>query len=85
MYSARHSRNRGDRVGCRGLRPSTLPHHRTCGLLRNNAEWYRLLDLCGVTDTLIGDIDGLYHLGLFNDRLLLELKGTMAEAELHSD
>jgi DNA invertase Pin-like site-specific DNA recombinase len=50
---------------------------------RNNAEWYRLLDLCGVTDTLIGDEDGLYHPGLFNDRLLLGLKGTMAEAELH--
>lgn len=50
---------------------------------RNNAEWYRLLDLCGVTNTLIGDTDGLYHPGLFNDRLLLGLKGTMAEAELH--
>lgn len=50
---------------------------------RNNADWYRLLDLCGVTDTLIGDDDGLYHPGLFNDRLLLGLKGTMAEAELH--
>lgn len=52
-------------------------------LARNNAEWYRLLELCGVTDTLIGDLDGLYHPGLFNDRLLLGLKGTMAEAELH--
>jgi len=41
---------------------------------RNNADWYRLLDLCGVTDTLIGDEDGLYHAGLFNDRLLLGLK-----------
>ena len=50
---------------------------------RNNAEWYRLLDLCSVTDTLIGDSDGLYHPRLFNDRLLLGLKGTMAEAELH--
>jgi DNA invertase Pin-like site-specific DNA recombinase len=50
---------------------------------RNNAEWYRLLDLCAVTNTLIGDADGLYHPGLFNDRLLLGLKGTMAEAELH--
>lgn len=50
---------------------------------RNNADWYRLLDLCGLTDTLIGDEDGLYHPGLFNDRLLLGLKGTMAEAELH--
>jgi DNA invertase Pin-like site-specific DNA recombinase len=50
---------------------------------RNNADWYRLLDLCGMTDTLIGDSDGLYHPGLFNDRLLLGLKGTMSEAELH--
>ncbi len=50
---------------------------------RNNAEWYRLLDLCGITDTLIADSDGLYHPGDFNDRLLLGLKGTMSEAELH--
>jgi DNA invertase Pin-like site-specific DNA recombinase len=50
---------------------------------RNNAEWYRLLDLCGITNTLIGDGDGLYHPGMFNDRLLLGLKGTMSEAELH--
>src|SRR5437899_57594 len=50
---------------------------------RNNADWYRLLDLCGITDTLIGDSDGLYHPALFNDRLLLGLKGTMSEAELH--
>ncbi len=52
-------------------------------LARHNARWYRLLELCGVTDTLIADLDGLYHPGLFNDRLLLGLKGTMAEAELH--
>jgi len=52
-------------------------------LARNNADWYRLLDLCGLTDTLIGDADGLYHPALFNDRLLLGLKGTMSEAELH--
>ena len=52
-------------------------------LARNNADWYRLLDLCGMTDTLIGDADGLYHPGLFNDRLVLGLKGTMSEAELH--
>jgi DNA invertase Pin-like site-specific DNA recombinase len=50
---------------------------------RNNTEWYRLLDLCGVSDTLIGDEEGIYHPGLYNDRLLLGLKGTMAEAELH--
>jgi DNA invertase Pin-like site-specific DNA recombinase len=50
---------------------------------RNNADWYRLLDLCGITDTLIGDNDGLYHPNNFNDRLVLGLKGTMSEAELH--
>lgn len=52
-------------------------------LARNNCEWYRLLDFCGTTDTLIGDEDGIYHPGLYNDRLLLGLKGTMSEAELH--
>lgn len=52
-------------------------------LARNNADWYRLLELCGITDTLIGDNDGIYHPALFNDRLLLGLKGTMSEAELH--
>jgi hypothetical protein len=40
-------------------------------------------NFCGVTDTLIGDNDGVYHPALFNDRLLLGLKGTMSEAELH--
>jgi len=52
-------------------------------LARNNAEWYRLIDLAGFTDTLIGDADGVYHPAVFNDRLLLGLKGTMSEAELH--
>jgi DNA invertase Pin-like site-specific DNA recombinase len=52
-------------------------------LARNNADWYRLLDLAGLTDTLIGDADGVYHPALFNDRLLLGMKGTMSEAELH--
>ena len=52
-------------------------------LARNNSDWYRLLDLCSMTDTLIGDADGVYNPGLFNDRLLLGLKGTMSEAELH--
>src|SRR2546423_14416182 len=52
-------------------------------LARNNADWYRLLDLCGLTDTLIGDADGIYHPARFNDRLVLGLKGTMSEAELH--
>lgn len=52
-------------------------------LARNNADWYRLLELCGITNTLIGDSDGLYHPALFNDRILLGLKGTISEAELH--
>ncbi|HEX2713482.1 MAG TPA: recombinase family protein, partial [Candidatus Acidoferrales bacterium] len=50
---------------------------------RNNADWYRLFDLCCITDTLVGDSDGIYHPALFNDRLVLGLKGIMAEAELH--
>ena len=52
-------------------------------LARSNAEWYRLIDLAGFTDTLIGDADGIYHPAVFNDRLLLGLKGTMSEAELY--
>ena len=52
-------------------------------LARNNADWHRLIDLAGLTDTLIGDADGIYHPAIFNDRLLLGLKGTMSEAELH--
>jgi DNA invertase Pin-like site-specific DNA recombinase len=52
-------------------------------LARNNADWHRLIDLASIGDTLIGDADGIYHPGLFNDRLLLGLKGTMSEAELH--
>jgi DNA invertase Pin-like site-specific DNA recombinase len=52
-------------------------------LARNNTDWYRLLDLAGMTDTLIADADGVYHPAMFNDRLLLGMKGTMSEAELH--
>jgi DNA invertase Pin-like site-specific DNA recombinase len=52
-------------------------------LARSNADWYGLLDLCALTDTLIADSDGIYHPGLHNDRLVLGLKGTMSEAELH--
>lgn len=52
-------------------------------LARNNADWHRLIELAGLTDTLIADADGLYHPALFNDRLLLGLKGAMSEAELH--
>jgi len=52
-------------------------------LARNSADWHRLLELCGQTRTLILDEDGIYDPTGFNDRLLLGLKGTMSEAELH--
>jgi DNA invertase Pin-like site-specific DNA recombinase len=52
-------------------------------LARNSADWHRLLEICALTDTLILDEDGIYDPTHFNDRLLLGLKGTMSEAELH--
>ena len=52
-------------------------------LARSSVDWCRLLEICALTDTLILDEDGIYHPGDFNDRLLLGLKGTMSEAELH--
>jgi DNA invertase Pin-like site-specific DNA recombinase len=52
-------------------------------LARNCADWHRLLEICGLTRTLILDDEGLYDPGHFNDRLLLGLKGTISEAELH--
>lgn len=52
-------------------------------LARNSADWQRLLELCALTDTLILDEDGLYDCSDFNDRMLLGLKGTLSEAELH--
>jgi len=52
-------------------------------LARNNADWHRLLELAALTQTLILDEDGIYDPAHFNDRLLLGLKGTMSEAELH--
>jgi len=52
-------------------------------LARSSVDWHRLLEICALTDTLILDEDGLYDPAHFNDRLLLGLKGTMSEAELH--
>jgi len=52
-------------------------------LARNSADWHRLIELCALTATLILDEDGIYDPAEFNDRLLLGLKGTMSEAELH--
>jgi DNA invertase Pin-like site-specific DNA recombinase len=52
-------------------------------LARSNLDWHRLLELCALTHTLVIDADGCYDPGDFNDGLLLGLKGTMAQAELH--
>jgi len=52
-------------------------------LARSSADLQRLLEFCSLTDTLVIDADGIYDLQVFNDRLLLGLKGTMSEAELH--
>ena len=52
-------------------------------LARNSADWHRLLEICALAGTLILDEDGIYDPAHFNDRLLLGLKGTMSEAELH--
>ncbi len=57
--------------------------HEVSRLARNSTDWHRLLELCALADTLILDEDGLYNRAHFNDRLLLGLKGTMSEAELH--
>ena len=52
-------------------------------LARNSTDWHRLLEICALSETLILDEDGIYDPAHFNDRLLLGLKGTMSEAELH--
>src|SRR5206468_4003869 len=52
-------------------------------LARNSAEWYRLLELCALAGTLIADDSTIYDPRLFNDRLLLGLRGTISEVELH--
>ena len=52
-------------------------------LARSSKDWYQLLEICALFGTLIGDLDGIYDPSQYNDRLLLGLKGTMSEAELH--
>ena len=51
-------------------------------LARNNRDWHHLVDLCALTDTLVVDSDGIYNPRQVNDRLLLGLKGSMAEFEM---
>jgi DNA invertase Pin-like site-specific DNA recombinase len=52
-------------------------------LARNSRDWQKLLEICALTQTLILDEEGVYNPACFNDRLLLGLKGTISEAELH--
>src|SRR5437763_2482266 len=52
-------------------------------LARTGRDWHQLLELCSLAGTLLADPDGVYDPGAYNDRLLLGLKGTMSEAELH--
>jgi len=52
-------------------------------LARSCRDWHQLLEICALFDTLIADADGVYDPAQYNDRLLLGLKGTMSEAELH--
>ena len=65
----------GTPASCSGWRSRAWPE--------SSADWHRLLELCALSGTLILDEDGLYDPSQFNDRLLLGLKGTMSEAELH--
>src|SRR4051795_8692375 len=52
-------------------------------LARSCSDWYRLIEICSLTDTLVIDEDGIYDPTQYDDRLLLGIKGTMSEAELH--
>ena len=52
-------------------------------LARSNQDWHRLLELCAITNTLVIDEDGCYDASEFNDGLVLGMKGTFAQAELH--
>lgn len=66
---------------CQGLAGAVLALEAS-RLARNNRDWHHLIDLCAITDTLLIDADGVYDPRLLNDRLLLGLKGSLAEFEL---
>ena len=79
-----------DREGCQRLvaeagmgRTGIVLGLEVSRLARSSTDWHRLLEICALSETLILDEDGVYDPGDFNDRLLLGLKGTMSEAELH--
>ena len=89
-YSAARAPRRDGRLGFKELVAEVGLGHvglilalETSRLARSSADWHQLLDLCALTGTLIADADGIYSPADFNDRLLLGLKGTMSEAELH--
>ena len=52
-------------------------------LARSSSDWYRLIEIGALTETLVIDEDGVYDPGQYNDRRLLGFRGTMSEAELH--
>lgn len=52
-------------------------------LARSCSDWYRLIEICALSQTLVVDEEGIYDPNQYNDRLLLGFKGTMSEAELH--
>src|SRR5436190_1283627 len=74
--------------GPMGARPWERPSEKVQGwhrdrLALSGKDWHQLLELCALFRTLIADLDGVYDPAEYNDRLLLGLKGTMGEAELH--
>ena len=81
--SAQGRKGFSDLVADVGLGKAGIVLSLECSRLANNSDWYQLLDLCALTDTLIADADGVYHPGSYNHRLVLGLKGTLLEAELH--
>src|SRR6266700_1546985 len=66
-----------------GARWGRAQQRRVSRLARSCSDWYRLLEICALTDTLVVDDEGVYDPGAHNDRLLLGFKGSMSEAELH--
>src|SRR5215213_10023187 len=72
-----------DRARQLGWHPGQVVGIEVSRLARSCRDWHQLLEICALFDTLIADADGLYDPSTYNDRLLLGLKGTMSEAELH--
>ena len=89
-FSGRTTKRHQDRTGFQNMVAEAALGH--VGIIlalelsrpsRSNQDWYHLLDICAVTGTLLADEEALYDPRAYNDRLLLGLKGTMSEAEIH--